>query len=148
MRFLLVDRILSLERGKGAVGIKNVTMSEEFLAHHFPDRPIMPETLIVEALVQLADWIVREQTDFRCLGLATGFNRLKFRRVIRPGDQLRLEVEMVSLTQETAEARGKAFRGDTLAASGRFTLRVEPIERYLPAAEARRLFALIAPEDE
>lgn len=147
MRFLLVDRIVALERGKRATGIKNVAMSEEFLAHHFPERPIMPGTLIVEALVQLADWIVREQSDFERLGLAVSFNRLKFRRVVRPGDQLRLEVEVVAQNGEAVEVKGQAFRGDTVAASGSFTLCLAPLAEYLPVEEARRLFVMLyAPE--
>jgi 3-hydroxyacyl-[acyl-carrier-protein] dehydratase len=143
MRFLLVDRIVALERGKRAVGFKNVTMSEDFLTHHFPDRPIMPGTLIIEALVQLADWLVRENSDFTYLGLATTFGRLKFRRVVRPGDRLRLEVEITSLDVEAAEVKGKAYREDELAASGTFTLALHPLEGYLSVAEARQLFGMI-----
>jgi 3-hydroxyacyl-[acyl-carrier-protein] dehydratase len=143
VRFLLVDRILTLERDTGAVGIKNVTMSEDFLAHHFPERPLMPGTLIIEAMVQLADWVIREGSDFTRIGLATAFTRLRFRRTIRPGDQLRLEVQLLSLSDTTAEVKGRAFRQDELAASGTFTLAIEPLEKYLPAADAKRLFGLL-----
>ncbi|MGH2537008.1 MAG: 3-hydroxyacyl-ACP dehydratase FabZ family protein [Candidatus Promineifilaceae bacterium] len=148
MRFLLVDRILTLERGRRAVGIKNIAMSEEYLAYHFPDRPIMPGMLIVEALVQLADWVVRENSDFTQLGMATAFSRLKFRRVARPGDQLRLEVDFVSLAEGAAEVKARALKGADLAASGSFTLALQPLEGYLAPAEARRLYALLTAPDQ
>jgi len=148
VRFLLIDRILELESGKRATGIKNVTMSEDYLTHHFPDRPILPGTLIIESLVQLADWIIREHGDFSQIGLATGFNRLKFRRVIRPGDQLRLEAEIVSMSEDEAQVKGKAFRGDALAASGSFTLALHSLNDYLSEKEARRLFGMLYVNEE
>jgi 3-hydroxyacyl-[acyl-carrier-protein] dehydratase len=107
----------------------------------------MPGMLIVEALVQLADWVVRESSDFSRIGLATGFSRLKFRRVVRPGDQLRLEVDFLSSTGETAEVKGRALKGEDVAASGSFSLAFFPLEEYLAPAEARRLFALLTPAD-
>jgi 3-hydroxyacyl-[acyl-carrier-protein] dehydratase len=143
MRFLLVDRIVELESGKRATGIKNVTMSEDFLAHHFPDRPIMPGTLIIESLVQLADWMVRESTGFSQIGLATEFGRLKFRRVVRPGDQLRLEVEAASPIASTVEVKGRAFREGTLTVSGTFILALRPLAEYMPEEEARHLFGML-----
>lgn len=143
MRFLLVDRIVALESGKRATGIKNVTMSEDFLTHHFPDRPIMPGTLIIESLVQLADWLVRESSNFSQMGIAIAFNRLKFRRVVRPGDQLQLEVDVVSPTENTVEVKGKAFREGSLTVSGTFTLALLPLAQHIPEQEARRLFDMI-----
>lgn len=143
MRFLLVDRILEVERGQRAVGLKNVTMSEDFLSYHFPDRPIMPGVLIVEALVQLADWVVREATAFEQLGHAVAFNRLKFRRVIRPGDQLRLEVDFQSLDDEKATVKGKARCDETLVASANFELALAPLAPLLPPDEARALYDIL-----
>lgn len=140
MRFLLVDRILELESGKRAVGIKNVTLSEDFLTHHFPNSPLMPGALITEALVQLADWIIRESTDFQQLAMAVEFKKIKFHRMIRPGDQIQLEVEIVSLMDNMAEVKGKAFCNGNLAAAARFSLACEDIEPYLAPGEARRMF--------
>lgn len=143
MRFLLVDRILELESGKQAVGVKNVTMSEDFLTHHFPDSPLMPGALITEALVQLADWVIRESTDFQKLGMAVEFKKIKFHRMVRPGDQIRLEVEIVSLIDNMAEVKGKAFCSGNLAAAARFSLACDDIDPYLAPEEARQMFEIL-----
>lgn len=148
MRFLLVDRILELERGKRATGIKNVTLSEDFLADHFPETPIMPGVLITESLVQLADWVIRESTDFKQMGLAIAFERLKFRRLVRPGDQLHLEVEITSQEGNEAVVKGRAFCGGELVTAVGFTLDLQPIESVLAPEEARRLYRMIHPLPE
>jgi len=148
MRFLLVDRILELDSGRRAVGVKNVTLSEDFLAHHFPDMPIMPGMLITEALVQLADWTVREASDFRQIGLAVAFDRLKFRRLVRPGDQLRLEIEIVERTDDEATVKGKALVDGSVVTAVQFTLDVQPIDDWLTRDEARRLFTVLYPQPE
>jgi 3-hydroxyacyl-[acyl-carrier-protein] dehydratase len=143
MRFLLLDSILELEPGARAVGLKNVTMSEDYLADHFPDRPIMPGVLILEALVQLADWVVRDASGFEKLGVVTGFDRIKFRRVARPGDQLRLEVDLTGSENGTHQFRGRAYSGDSVAASANMTLGEAPLGDYLDAESARASFAIL-----
>jgi 3-hydroxyacyl-[acyl-carrier-protein] dehydratase len=145
MRFLLVDRITGLEPGKRAEGVKNVTLSEDFLAQHFPHRPIMPGMLILEAMVQLGDWLVRADSDFQQLGLASAFEQIKFRRVVRPGDQLRLEVNALERVDGTLRCKGSAHCEGALVASARFTLTLQPLGDYLDPAEARRLFKLLCP---
>ncbi len=144
MRFLLVDRILELDSGKRAIGIKNVTLSEDFLAHHFPDYPIMPGTLIAEALVQLADWVIRESTDFAQMGLAIGFERIKFRRMVRPGDQLRLEVKLLERQNDQVAVEGKAYCDGALVTSLSFTLGIEALEPLQNPEIARRIYRMIA----
>ena len=143
MRFLLVDAIRELESGVRATGIKNVTMSEDFLADHFPNQPIMPGALVLEALVQLADWLVREVTDFQCLGLASSFERIKFRKTIRPGDQLYLEVLIKERNEQRAQIQGKAHCQDKLVTSANFTLTLQPMDLYLDPQEARKSFRLL-----
>jgi 3-hydroxyacyl-[acyl-carrier-protein] dehydratase len=143
VRFLLVDSILELEPGARAVGLKNISMSEDFLADHFPDRPIMPGVLILESLVQLADWVVRDASGFDKIGVAAGFDRIKFRRVARPGDQLRLEVGLSSSDAGTHEFRGKAYSGGELAASASITMVEAPLADYLDADDARASFAIL-----
>jgi 3-hydroxyacyl-[acyl-carrier-protein] dehydratase len=93
--FLLVDRILELEEGKRAVGIKNVTANEEFFNGHFPEFPVMPGVLIVEALAQVGAvaMLVKEENKGR-LAFFAGIDNCRFKRQVVPGDQLRLEVEM------------------------------------------------------
>jgi 3-hydroxyacyl-[acyl-carrier-protein] dehydratase len=143
LRFLLIDRIDELARGKSAVGVKNVTMSEDFLTLHFPDSPIMPGALIVEALVQLADWVVREATDFASVGLPLGFERARFHRIVRPGDQLRLAVEALEFGASTARFQGEASCAGRRVATSRFTLGLRAAEPLLAPEEARRLYATL-----
>jgi 3-hydroxyacyl-[acyl-carrier-protein] dehydratase len=146
MRFLLVDKILSLETGKRAVGVKNVTLSEDFFADHFPGQPIMPGALITECLVQLADWVVREQNDFERISFPATFERVKFHRLVRPGDQLRLEVELSARETGTMAVRGSAACDGHVVASAEFTVRVEPGGAFDTAEDARALFRVLLPQ--
>lgn len=143
MRFLLVDRITELDSGRRAAGVKNVTLSEDFFAHHFPFHPIMPGALITECLVQLADWMLRESEGFTSIGTPASFDSLKFYRLVRPGDQLRLEVELVSRENGHCVLRGQARCEDETVASGKFTMSLRPAEEFQSADESRRLFRMI-----
>jgi 3-hydroxyacyl-[acyl-carrier-protein] dehydratase len=143
MRFILIDRIIELHPDQSAIGVKNVTMSEDFLAHHFPHRPIMPGVLIVESMVQLADWLIRASSEFKLIGLATAFDRIKFRNVVRPGDQMKVKVSQTSRQGTLASFKGEAYVGDKLAASANFTLIVESIDAYITSEEAQRLFRMM-----
>lgn len=107
--FLLVDRILELEVGKRAIGIKNVTMNEEFFQGHFPNYPIMPGVLIVEALAQVSAIIMstKEGNQGR-LGLLAGIDNCRFKKQVIPGDQLRLEVEITRLKGPIGKGKGIA----------------------------------------
>ncbi len=93
--FLLVDKILEVEEGKSAVGIKNVTANEEFFNGHFPEYPVMPGVLVVEALAQVGAvaMLIKEENRGR-LAFFAGIDNCRFKRQVKPGDQLRLEVEM------------------------------------------------------
>jgi 3-hydroxyacyl-[acyl-carrier-protein] dehydratase len=96
--FLLVDRIVELEPGVRAVGIKSVSANEPQFTGHFPGRPIMPGVLMVEALAQTAGVAVLTLDAYRGkLGLFAGIDVLRFRRLVQPGDQLRLEITVEKL---------------------------------------------------
>src|ERR1051326_5778605 len=94
---LLIDRVLEIERKKKIVAIKNVTINEPFFAGHFPGFPIMPGVLIVEAMAQAGGALLLTEVEDRSgkLIVFTGIEKAKFRRPVVPGDQLRLEVEML-----------------------------------------------------
>src|SRR6185437_3682432 len=96
--FLLIDRVLEIERKKKIVAIKNVTINEPFFAGHFPGFPIMPGVLIVEAMAQAGGALLLTEVEDRSgkLIVFTGIEKARFRRPVVPGDQLRLEVEMLS----------------------------------------------------
>jgi 3-hydroxyacyl-[acyl-carrier-protein] dehydratase len=146
MRFLLVDRITELESGKRAAGVKNVTLSEDFFTHHFPYHPIMPGALITECLVQLADWLLRESAGFESVGTPASFDSLKFYKLVRPGDQLKLEVELVAREDDHCSIKGQARCENDTVAVGRFTMTVRPAADFHSADDARRLFTMIRGE--
>jgi len=107
--FLLVDRIISLEEGRRAVGIKNVTVNESFFRGHFPNRPVMPGVLIVEAMAQTGGVLMLSQ-EKHCGKVAyfMAANNVKFRKTVVPGDQLILEAEVVKLRSKTGQVRTQA----------------------------------------
>lgn len=148
MRFLLVDRITELERGKRAAGVKNVTLSEDFFTHHFPFHPVMPGALITECLVQLADWLLREEAEFESIATPASFDSLKFYRLVRPGDQLKLMVEIVGRQNGTCSVRGEAKCETERVATGRFTMVLRPGQAFQPAEEARKYYAMIRGEND
>lgn len=107
--FLLVDRILESEEGKRAVGIKNVTANEDFFNGHFPDYPVMPGVLIVEALAQVgAVAMLQKEENKGRLAFFAGIDNCRFKRQVVPGDQLRLEVELTRLRGSIGKAKAVA----------------------------------------
>jgi beta-hydroxyacyl-ACP dehydratase FabZ len=108
--FLLVDRILELEPGKRVVGLKNVTINEEFFQGHFPGNPVMPGVLIVEAMAQVAGvGVLTGLPEPEKKGLyLTGVDRARFRRPVVPGDSLRLEAEILSVRMRVGKCRAVA----------------------------------------
>ena len=117
--FLLVDRIIELEEGKRAVGIKNVSSNEPFFQGHFPGHPIMPGVLIMEALAQVGAVVILKMPEYAGhLALFAGLDDVKFKRQVIPGDQLRLEVELIKFRKTFGVAQGKAYVGETLVTEG------------------------------
>lgn len=109
--FLLVDRIVEMEGDKRIVGIKNVTMNEGFFQGHFPNRPVMPGVLICEALAQVGAifaFSLRSTMDDNRVFVLTGLDRVKFKRTVEPGDQLRLELSSVKRRGSFWKLRGVA----------------------------------------
>jgi len=114
--FLLLDRVVELEPGKRAVGIKNVSMNEPFFQGHFPHYPLMPGVLILEAMAQVASVIVQVQPEYQGkLGVFTGIDNARFKRQVRPGDTLRLTVTITRVRLPMATASGEATVNGELA---------------------------------
>ncbi len=122
MRFFLIDKITEWDVGVRAAGIKNVTLSEDFFADHFPKYPIMPGVLILEALAQLSGLLleasVEKESGRKIKALLSLVERAKFRQVARPGDTLELSARILSLREEAGKVAVTArTAGKTVAES-------------------------------
>ena len=136
--FLLIDRIIEIVRTKRIVALKNVTINEPYFAGHFPTYPIMPGVLVVEAMAQaggvllLTEFPDREQK----LLLFTGIEKAKFRRPVVPGDQLRIDVDVLVWRGTAGRMQGKAYVNDKLACEAIITCRLLDRERQKPEPAA------------
>ena len=134
--FLLIDRVVEFERAKRLVAIKNVTINEPFFQGHFPGYPIMPGVLIIEAMAQAGAIIMMHEIADREKKLAvfTGIERAKFRRPVTPGDQLRIEVDVLAFKSRLGRMEAKAFVEGKLACQATLTCQIVP--KAQPAAPA------------
>ena len=121
--FLLVDKVIEVEPGKSIKAVKNVTMNEPFFQGHFPEYPIMPGVLIVEALAQTAGiMMVYQSTEFEGkLGVFAGIDEIKFRKQVVPGDVLHLQAELVASKRGIVKAKVTATVDEKVAAEGVIT---------------------------
>lgn len=120
--FLLVDRVLELEPGKRAVGIKNVSINEPFFTGHFPGYPVMPGVLIVEAMAQVgAVALLSSEENKGRIAFFAGIDSLRFKRQVVPGDQLWMEIVLTRIRGTIGKGEGRAYVGEELAVTGNFT---------------------------
>jgi UDP-3-O-[3-hydroxymyristoyl] N-acetylglucosamine deacetylase/3-hydroxyacyl-[acyl-carrier-protein] dehydratase len=116
--FLFVDRILEMEEGKRIVGIKNVSINEPYFEGHFPGHPIMPGVLIIEAMAQVGGVLLMGPLSdaHKKVVYFMSLDNVKFRRPVRPGDQIRFDIEMTQIRGRVCKMRGVAtVEGDVVA---------------------------------
>jgi len=122
--FLFVDKVIDLEPGKKGMGIKNVTINEEFFSGHFPEEPIMPGVLIIEAMAQVAAIVVGSEAMGRKvkpeerMGYLAGIKEIKFKRPVRPGDRLEISVEIIQKLANLFKVKGEARVDKEICAQG------------------------------
>ena len=115
--FLFVDKVLEFQEGKHIVGVKNVTVNEQFFTGHFPGKPVMPGVLVIEAMAQTAGILMLSRPENRGkLAYFMSIDKVKFRKTVVPGDQLILKIDVVRIKSRIIQIRGQAFVEDKLAA--------------------------------
>jgi len=121
--FLLVDKVLEIDPGRRIVGLKNVTINEPFFQGHFPGSPIMPGVLVVEAMAQVGGLMLFDNVEdpSEWLVYFGGIDKVRFRKPILPGDQVRFELEMIHNRGRLSRMRGVAFVDDRIAAEAELT---------------------------
>ncbi len=123
MRFVLIDRILEVKAGESLVGLKNLSLAEEYLADHFPGFPVMPGVLMLEALTQAGAWLIRETEDFaHSVILLKQAKTIKYGSFVEPGRQLQIRVEMVSRGERDCSFKGVGSIDGQEMVKGRFVL--------------------------
>jgi len=114
--FIMVDRILEFDRGKTITGLKNVSMGEPFFQGHFPQEPVMPGVLILEGMAQVGAvlaYLSTESIEGKLVFFA-GLDKVRFRKVVRPGDQLIFKLELTRQKSKLCKMKGKAYVNDVL----------------------------------
>jgi 3-hydroxyacyl-[acyl-carrier-protein] dehydratase len=124
--FLLVDKVTEIEEGKQVTGIKNVTANEPYFQGHFPDYPVMPGVLIVEALAQVgAIGVLGMEANKGKLGFLAGLDKCRFKQQVKPGDQLKLEVEITRIKGPIGKGKGIATVDGKLACEAEITFAIK-----------------------
>lgn len=124
--FLLVDRVLIEEVGVKGIGYKNVTINEPHFLGHFPNLPIMPGVLIVEAMAQVGAVILLSDEKYKGkIPYFAGINKVRFKKKVQPGDTLRMEVELTRIRGTVGIGEGKAYIEDEIACEGEFLFAIE-----------------------
>ena len=122
--FILIDRVLEINVGESLVALKNVSINEAFFTGHFPNRPVMPGVLMLEAMAQAGAVLAYKTTNSTpedgTLYYFAGIDKARFRRVVEPGDQLILSVKVLRSKRDVWVLAGEAYVGDELACSAEF----------------------------
>lgn len=120
----MLDGITGTEGGRKLYAVRTLLGSESYLSDHFPGRPVLPGVLMLEALVQAASWLVRENTGFRFpLTILTDVRSIRYGRFVTPGDRMEIEVELLSARDNRGSFKGRGTVGGKTAVSGRFGLK-------------------------
>ncbi|MEW9076964.1 3-hydroxyacyl-ACP dehydratase FabZ [Terrisporobacter glycolicus] len=117
--FLMIDRVEEVIEGKSAKGYKNVTINEKFFNGHFPEYPVMPGVLILEALAQMGAICILSKDEFKGkIGFLVGADKVRWKKQVMPGDKLNLEIEIVKLRGNIGVGKGKATVDGNLVCEG------------------------------
>ena len=147
MRYFLLDKVRTLQPGQRAVGVKNISLTEQVLHDHFPDHPILPGALVVEAAAQLAGLLLESTFDdgstaFPLRAVLVQIKNAKFHATAGPGDQLVIEVRLDSLLAASGAVSATIMVEDRRIATARLLFSMQQIESERLHAQRRRLYAI------
>ena len=155
MRFTLLDRVVEIDPGKSITAIKTLSLSEEYLADHFPRFPVMPGVLMLEAMTQAAAWTIRLGEDFaHSIVVLRSARNVKYGDFVEPGRVLTVTAEVLSQDETTTKVKASGSVGDRTSLTARLTLERYNLAERQPhgaaidarvRAEMRRLWALLSP---
>jgi 3-hydroxyacyl-[acyl-carrier-protein] dehydratase len=129
----MIDRIISYEKGKRLEALKALSLSEDYLADHFPSFPIMPGVLMLESMVQAAGWLLRLSDGFdHPVYVLRQVRAVRYGSIVRPGDELRIEVNLTAEGEEDASFAGSGTVEGRKAIVGRFVLKRQPLVALRP----------------
>ena len=124
MRFILIDKIISLESGRAIKAVKNVSLAEEYLADHFPTFPVLPGVLLLEGLIESASWLVREAENFtHSMILLSEAKNVKYKSFLAPGGRIQYNVEAKTIEENISSFRGFGASDDERIVEAKFALR-------------------------
>ena len=124
MRFILIDKVISLEAGKEIKTVKNVSLSEEYLADHFPTFPVLPGVLLLEGLIESASWLVRQTENFaHSMILLEQARNVKYKSFLAPGSQVEYTVKAGTIEENVSSFAGSGMSQGELIVEARFALK-------------------------
>jgi 3-hydroxyacyl-[acyl-carrier-protein] dehydratase len=132
MRYILIDKIKKLEFNKSITALKNVTMAEDFFADHFVGFPVLPGAIQIEAIAQAATALLEISSYYRYKALLTVIEKAKFRKLVRPGDQLSVFVNIISMQKESALVEGVISIQDKIITDGKMIFVLKPADNFYP----------------
>ncbi len=137
MKFVLIDKIISFEKGKTLTAIKNVSLAEEYLGDHFPAFPVLPGVLLLQGMVESAGWLVRKTEDFaHSMILLEQARNVKYKSFLAPGSQIRYTVEARTIAENASSFTGSGVADGQTIVEARFGLRHFNLAERNPALAA------------
>jgi beta-hydroxyacyl-ACP dehydratase FabZ len=127
--FLLIDKIIESNGKDRIVGIKNLTINEPFFQGHFPGSPVFPGVLQLEAMAQTGGYLLMQISETEGLAYFMAIDKAKFRRIVRPGDQLRIEIDFIKVRQRSAKFRGVCYVDGEIASEAELMCMVAPARK-------------------